>query len=130
MTTTDTTDTTDTTTALVDAYFDLWNETDPAARAERTAQVWTEDGRHVDPLADVAGHDGLAAMMAGVHDRFPGHTFVRTSAVDEHHGCLRYGWQLVQPDGGIVVAATDIAELDGDGRVRSVIAFFGDLPAA
>ena len=119
--------TTDTTT-LIDTYFEMWNEADPARRAELVGRAWTEDGRHVDPLADVAGHAALGEYAAGVQAKFPGHRIRRTSGVDAHHDQLRYAWELAAPDGTVVVAALDVAELAADGRLRRVSAFFGDLP--
>lgn len=125
------TDTTTTSTPeLIDTYFAGWNEADAERRAELVARAWAPDGRHVDPLADVTGHEALAALVAGVQAQFPGHRLERTSGIDAHHDQLRYAWQLTAPDGTVVVAATDIAELDGDGRLRRVAAFFGDVPAA
>ena len=112
-------------TTTLDTYFDLWNETDPDRRAELLRAVFTDDGRHVDPLADVRGHAELAAMMGGVHEQFPGHVFTRTSEVDAHHDVVRYTWRLAGPDGTVVVDATDVVELAEDGRFRTVSAFFG-----
>ena len=114
---------------MIDTYFDLWNEPDASRREELVRSVFTDDGRHVDPLADVRGHDELAAMIAGVQERFPGHALTRTSGVDAHHDVLRYTWRLAAPDGTVVVDATDVVELADDGRFRTVTAFFGAPPA-
>jgi hypothetical protein len=111
---------------MIDTYFDLWNETDAARRDELVRTVFTADGRHVDPLADVRGHAELAAMIAGVQSHYPGHRLVRTSEVDAHHDTLRYTWRLAGPDGTVVVEATDVVELAPDGRFASVAAFFGE----
>ncbi len=127
--TTTTDDTTDQVARTLDAYFASWNEAHPARRRALLAEAWTEDGRHVDPLADVTGLDDLAAMIAGVQERFPNHRFVRTSGFDRHHDQVRYGWQLVGPDGTVIVTALDVADLATDGRIRRVAAFFHDLPA-
>lgn len=121
------TDTTDTQT-IIDTYFQSWNETDAAARAELVERAWAADGRHVDPLADVSGHGALAQLVAGVQAQFPGHRLSRTSGIDAHHDQLRYAWQVAAPDGTIVVAAVDIAELDNTGKLQRVAAFFGDVP--
>jgi hypothetical protein len=115
-------------TTTIDTYFRMWNETDPASRARLVEQVWTADGRHVDPLADVQGHAALDELVAGVQATYPDNTFRRTTGIDAHHGHLRYGWELTGPDGTLVVSAIDVAELDGDGRLRQVTAFFGELP--
>jgi hypothetical protein len=132
MTTTDTTTTTttaDPTADAIDRYFELWNTTDPAERATRTAEVWAVDGRHVDPLADVAGHDALAAMMAGIHEHYAGGRFERTTGVDAHHDTARYGWRLVGADGNVIVDALDVTTFAADGRIATVVAYFGELPA-
>jgi hypothetical protein len=130
---TDTHTTTATTTRSLDEvvsnYFEAWNEPDPARRRELVASVFADDGRPVDPRADVRGHDEVAAMIAGVQERFPGHSLIRTSGLDAHHDRVRYGWRLQAPDGSIVVTALDVVELADDGRMRCVAAFFHDLPA-
>lgn len=117
-------------TALVDTYFELWNEGDPTRRAELVGRVWTPDGRHVDPLADVAGHAALGELVGGVRAQFPGHRLSRVTSVDAHHDQLRYGWELTAPDGAVVVSAVDVAEVAPDGRLRQVAASFGELAAA
>ncbi|MEJ7583428.1 MAG: hypothetical protein WKF43_04915 [Acidimicrobiales bacterium] len=116
-------------TATIDTYFRMWNETDPNVRAELVGEAWAEDGRHVDPLADVEGHRSIDEMVAGVQGQFPGATIRRTSAVDLHHDQARYAWELSTEDGDVVVSAIDVARLAGDGRLQHVAAFFGDLTA-
>ena len=125
-----TTDTTTTAETLVDDYFAMWLETDPDGRARRIAAVFTDDGRHVDPNADAVGHDGLAAMMGAVHAQFPGLGMRRTSAIDAHNDQLRFAWELLAPDGAVIVAGIDVAQLADDGRLRQVAGFWGDLPVA
>jgi hypothetical protein len=125
----ETTLTQDATTELVDTYFDMWRATDEATRADLIARVFTPDGRHVDPHADVAGHEALAAMLAGVHAAYPGFTIERTSGIDQHGQQLRYAWQLASADGTPLVAGIDTAELDADGRFVRIAGFWGDLPA-
>lgn len=58
--------------AIAEAYIAAWNETDAAARKARIAEAFTADATYVDPLAAVAGHDGVEALIAGVQARFPG----------------------------------------------------------
>ncbi|WP_448641852.1 nuclear transport factor 2 family protein [Geodermatophilus sp. URMC 63] len=59
-------------TDLADCYLAAWNETDTAARRALLDQVFTEDVTYTDPLADVAGRDGLDAAIAAVQAQFPG----------------------------------------------------------
>lgn len=113
--------------STITTYFEMWNETDPATRGRLVRQAWADGGRHVDPLADVAGHDEIDQMVAGVQGQFPGATLRRTSAIDIHHDQARYAWELSAQDGTIVVSAVDVARLSADGRIEHVAAFFGDL---
>ena len=123
------TDTT-TTPAIIDAYLAMWLDGDAAARAGRVAEVFTEDGRHVDPNADARGHDGLAEMLSAVHAQFPGFGMRQTSAVDAHNDQFRFGWELTGADGTVIVAGTDVGELAPDGRIRRIAGFWGPLPDA
>jgi hypothetical protein len=126
--TTTTANTTDATTqSLVDSYFDLWLETDAAARAEKISAVFTEHGRHVDPNADANGHDGLAEMMAAVHAQFPGLGMRRVTGIDQHNDQLRFGWELLGADGAVLVAGIDVAQVGLDGRLTQVAGFWGEL---
>lgn len=124
---TDTVHTTETA-ELVDTYFEMWRATDERARAELVRRAFAEDGRHVDPHADAAGHDALAGMLANVHAAYPGFSIERTSGIDQHGDQLRFGWRLDAADGTPVVTGLDVAELAPDGRFARIAGFWGDLP--
>ncbi|WP_370418196.1 nuclear transport factor 2 family protein [Streptomyces sp. QH1-20] len=112
-------------------YFEAWNATDPAARAEAVAAAWTEDGSYTDPLADVRGYEQLAEVIAGAHGQFPGFEFRHTGTVDGHHETARFGWELVSTaDGSAPVAGFDVITLAEDGRIRSVLGFLDRVPTA
>jgi hypothetical protein len=117
-------------TTLVDTYLAMWNETDAARRAQHIARAWVADGRYLDPLLEAEGHAALGEMVTGVQTKFPGHRFRRTSGVDVHHGELRFGWELVAPDGTVVVRGIDVGAFGTDGRLSRITGFFGDLPQA
>ena len=116
-------------TTLVDTYLDAYGEVDAARRGELIAEVWDPRGRLADPPFEGDGHAGISALSEVVFEHFPGHTFRRTTGIDEHHGVARYGWELVGADGTVAVGGTDIAEIGEDGRLVRVTGFFGDLPA-
>src|SRR5438105_15964319 len=116
-------------TTVVDAYFGMWNETDPDARAKLIEQAWSTDARYIDPMLEAVGYAALSEMVDGVHAQFPGHRFRRLSGVDAHHDRVRFAWDLVAPDGTVTVAGIDVGELADDGRLRAITGFFGEPPA-
>ncbi|MEU1803597.1 nuclear transport factor 2 family protein [Streptomyces sp. NPDC019937] len=111
-------------------YFEAWNATGPEALAKAVAAAWTEDGGYTDPLADVRGHERLAAVIAGAHEQFPGFEFRQLGNADGHHDIVRFGWELVAPDGSAPVAGFDVITLAEDGRIRSVLGFLDRVPTA
>ncbi|PNG21001.1 nuclear transport factor 2 family protein [Streptomyces cahuitamycinicus] len=111
-------------------YFEAWNAEDPAARAKAVAAAWTEEGGYTDPLADVSGHEAIAAVIAAAREQFPGFEFRLAGGVDGHHDTARFSWELVSAaDGSAPVAGSDVITLDGQGRIRAVLGFLDRVPA-
>ena len=111
-------------------YFEAWNAGGKEALTKAVAAAWTADGTYTDPLADVRGHDGIAAVIAAAHEQFPGFEFRLTGDVDGHHDLARFGWELVAvADGSAPVAGFDVITLGDDGRIRSVHGFLDRVPA-
>jgi len=50
--------------------------------------------------------------------------------VDAHNDVERYAWKIVDTAGNEVMHGIDVAERDGDGRLRRILMFHGPLPAA
>src|SRR4051812_4800719 len=114
--------------AVVDANLTAYGEPDADRRSAMIADSWASDGRLIDPPLDGRGHDGIDAMFVAVQGMFAGHSFRRTTAIDAHHDRARYGWELVAPDGTVALAGVDYAEVDDDGKLRTITGFFGELP--
>lgn len=111
--------------ATVAAYFAAWNETDPARRRAAIERAWTADASYLDPMFSAEGTDGIDALVAGVHQQYPGYHFRLTGPVDAHHDRARWGWELVGPDGGDpMIGGVDFAVLAPDGRLCQVTGFF------
>jgi hypothetical protein len=115
-------------TDLIDRYFDAWNETDGARRRELIAATWTADADYRDPLLAGEGHDGIDAMIRAVHERFPQHTFRRTTEVDGFANRLRFSWELITPAGDALVKGSDFGVLDAQGRLQAVTGFLDQVP--
>ncbi|MET8170049.1 nuclear transport factor 2 family protein [Streptomyces sp. NPDC005329] len=111
-------------------YFEAWNAREPEALAKAVTAAWAVDGRYTDPLADVRGHEGIAAVIAAAHAQFPGFAFRLTGAVDGHHDTARFSWELVsEADGAAPVAGSDVVVLDTEDRIVSVLGFLDRVPA-
>ncbi|MER5216424.1 nuclear transport factor 2 family protein [Streptomyces sp. NPDC002838] len=116
--------------SAVARYFEAWNAREPEVRAKAVAAAWTADGGYTDPLADVSGHERIAAVIAAAHEQFPGFAFRLTGAVDGHHDTARFSWELVsEADGSAPVAGSDVITLDADGRISTVLGFLDRVPA-
>lgn len=115
-------------TDLIDRYFDAWNEPDAERRRVLIARTFAEQALYLDPMLEGEGHDGIDAMIAGVQQRFPGHRFRRTGAIETHHDRARFSWELGPEDGPAIVGGTDFAVIVG-GRLRAVTGFFDKMAA-
>ncbi|MFF3257957.1 nuclear transport factor 2 family protein [Streptomyces sp. NPDC002932] len=113
----------------VERYFAAWNAAAPEELAKAVAVAFTEDAGYTDPLADVRGHDELAAAISGAQQQFPGFTFRQTGTTDGHHSLVRFSWELVAADGSAPVAGSDVAVLAADGRISTVGGFLDRVPA-
>jgi hypothetical protein len=74
------------------------------------------------------GYDEIDALIAAVHQRFPGYRFVRAGKVDWYGDYVRSSWKLGPEDGDALVEGTDFAELDGD-RIKPINGFLDCLPS-
>ncbi|MFI6599780.1 nuclear transport factor 2 family protein [Nonomuraea sp. NPDC050536] len=115
---------------IVERYIAAWNETDADARAKAVAELWTEDGTYTDPLADVAGHEAIAAVIEGAQGMFQGFVFSAGEVYDAHHDVARFTWHLGPEGQEPVVVGFDVVQLAEDGRIRRVLGFLDKVPAA
>ncbi|QIY58465.1 nuclear transport factor 2 family protein [Streptomyces sp. RPA4-5] len=115
--------------AAVARYFEAWNAREEGALGEAVEAAFGVEVTYTDPLADVAGQDGLVAVIGGAHAQFPGYVFRQVGEVDGHHDIARFGWELVSvADGAAPVAGFDVVRLGEDGRIRSVLGFLDRVP--
>ncbi|WP_109529731.1 MULTISPECIES: nuclear transport factor 2 family protein [Nocardia] len=114
---------------LVAQYLHAWNTTDAAARKAAVAEIFAADAEYIDPLIEVAGHDGIDAAIAGVQAQFPGWVFTLAGPVDAHHDQVRFTWELGPAGAAAVVVGFDVA-IVRDGRIAHVYGFLDKVPAA
>jgi SnoaL-like domain len=114
--------------AVVTSYIEMWNETDPERRRELVSEVVTADASYIDPLMSGDGIEGIAAMIGGAQEQYPGHRFALVAGPDTHHDRVRFSWS-VAPEGGQPIAiGVDFATVADDGRMSSITGFLD--PAA
>jgi ketosteroid isomerase-like protein len=115
----------------VTRYFAAWNAGGEQEIRSAVAAAFTEDGTYTDPLADVAGHDGIIATITGAQAQFPGFEFRLSGTPDAHHDVVRFAWALVsRADGSAPAAGFDVITLADDGRIRTVTGFLDRVPTA
>ena len=117
-------------TEIVDSYLASLTEPNAARRSALMEKAWTPDGRYVDPNHDLVGYAAFSGAIDGVVSGYPGFQFRRTTGLDAQHEYVRFGWEFVGPDGAAVQSGLDVGQLADDGRLRSIMGFHGDLPAA
>jgi len=118
------------TTDLAERYLDAWNLTDPAVRRTAVADLFSADARYTDPLVAAEGREAIDATIAAVQQQFPGFVFRLTGLVDAHHDQVRFSWELGPAGSDAPIAGSDVALVDGDGRIATVLGFLDRVPAA
>ncbi len=117
------------TTDLADRYLAAWNATDPAARRALLDEVFAEDVRYTDPMADVTGREGLDGLVAAVQAQFPGWVFRLAGPADAHHEQVRFTWHLGPEGAEPPVVGSDVVVTGADGRIRTVLGFLDRVPS-
>ena len=115
---------------LIQAYMAAWNEPDEAKRRAVLDQAWADDATYTDPMSHAAGRDALIDLISQFQKQMPGSSIAQTSGIDEHHGRLRFAWKMQGQDGSTRMEGIDIGQLMEDGRIQSIVGFFGPPPPA
>jgi hypothetical protein len=113
--------------SIAQNYLAAWNETDAARRKTLLQAAFTNDVRYRDPLMQGDGHDGVAALIEGVHQRFPGFRFALRGKPDGFGEHIRFSWALGPEGSEAIVEGTDIGIID-NGRLNSVTGFLDKVP--
>ena len=111
------------TATVVETYLAAFNASDPQERRDLVERTFTPDAAYLDPMMRGEGHDGLTAMLAGVHEQYGAYRFVLADGPDAHNQVMRFSWQLRPESGDPVATGHDFAVVAEDGRLASVTGF-------
>lgn len=114
-------------TTLVDAYCNVWCETDPDKRRKQLTSIFATNGTYLDQTIHITGCDALLTHISKIHTLYPGSKIVRTSNIQEHHNCVRFAWRLIQADGTKLPEGIDFVDITNDAKIQRVVGFFGPL---
>ncbi|GAB3656000.1 nuclear transport factor 2 family protein [Glycomyces tarimensis] len=113
---------------IATSYLNAFNATDPQRRTELVASLFTDDVTYVDPMAEVSGHEGVSAFIAGAQAQFPGWRFTLAGDVDGHHNQARFKWGLGPEGEESPVIGFDVINLDESGKIAAVHGFLDQVP--
>jgi hypothetical protein len=115
-------------TEVVQTFGAACNEDDRSRREALLEKSMTEAASFVGPLGEHVGRQAVSDLIGRYRRRSPDVSFVIASAVDAHHGMMRFRWQVKGPDGRLVSSGFKFAEQAEDGRLARVVSFFGPVP--
>ena len=108
--------------ALADEFVALWNEADPAARAERIAAHWAPQAQHRVGQRHVRGAAELHDRVSAAHEknvREGRHRFVCQPGVQALDAMVLVPWAMVAADGRVAATGLDVLQCDEYGRIAS-----------
>ena len=110
---------------LCDTYFALWNETDEERRRAGFAAIASETLAFRDRFSCTDGTDDLAAHVGAAQVHMPGLTLARHGALRQCQGTAVVDWTATGTDGSIKGRGTNVFAFGPDGRITSVVGFWG-----
>jgi hypothetical protein len=114
-------------TRAIGTYDQAWNAPDGRARRQLLDEALTDDCELVEPNGRFAGREAIFERIEGFASRFPGTKVTITTSVDAHHAFARYGWEILNAEGNLVLDGIDVVEFAEGGQLRRILMFFGEL---
>jgi hypothetical protein len=112
----------------VTTYVEAWHERDEATRRRLLEQTWAEDGVYADPEDTIVGREALIDAIGDFHERRPGVRIEIRSPIDAFGRHFRFVWATIDGDGDVLREGIDVGLFDEDGRIVSIVGFFGITP--
>lgn len=95
----------------------VFNERDPAKRAEAIAELFVEAPVMFEPTNVVQGRAEISRIAGELLQQFgPDFAFVPVGSAVGHHGLAHLPWQAGPKEGPVAVTGADVAEIV-DGRI-------------
>ena len=110
--------------AAVDAWLDLWGETDAARRVERLAAIASPDVRVRDRYSCLSGAEDVTHHIAASQRFMPGFRLRRSGEPRQCQGVVLADWTASGPDGQVRAQGTNVFALGADGLIESVTGFW------
>lgn len=113
--------------AAIEGYDQAWNAPDVGSRRTLLEGALSDDCELIEPNGRFAGREYILERITGFAERFPGARVKITTKIDGHGGFARYGWEIVDSKGDLLLEGIDVVEASGDGTIRRIVMFFGKL---
>ncbi|MFK0113873.1 nuclear transport factor 2 family protein [Streptomyces sp. NPDC091217] len=84
------------------------------------SEHWSPEVTYTDPMAEVCGHEGIAAVIDAVQAQFPGYLFTQVGEIDAHQRQVRFRWGLDPQGAEPLVIGFDVLVLEESGRIQDV----------
>jgi hypothetical protein len=110
------------------AYAALWAEADAGRRQALLDQCLSNDARIIGPGFRLAGHAAISQEVERFLRHERGVRAVLASGYALHSGWARFGVAMVDATGAVVAEGEDVVELGADGRIATVVTFWGAVP--
>jgi uncharacterized protein YndB with AHSA1/START domain len=114
----------------VDAWFAVWAEPDADGRARQLASIASGDVRFRDRFSTIEGAAELVPHIGAAQRFMPDLRLERVGAVRHCQGTVLADWVMRGKDGQARASGTNVFVLQADGRIGSVIGFWGPLTSS
>ena len=115
--------------SAVDAWFELWKETDDAARLATLGRIAAADVVFRDRYSLIDGATELSAHVAAAQKFMPGVVLQRRGGVRHCQGTVIADWTATGPDQAPRGQGSNVFVFGPDGRITAVTGFWGGASA-
>jgi uncharacterized protein YndB with AHSA1/START domain len=108
----------------IDAYTAAWTAWDATERAQLLQGCWSAEGVFRDVMGYVEGIGDLNDYIGFAQLSAPGWKLARSGPISRAHGFASYRWQMMSPDGSVVMTGSNTAALTPEGLIHSMTGFW------